>query len=262
MPVTFSQINALPDVLSTDRHELVFPTITDIDGYELTLRHTTVTLPATQIGQVRFKYLGFPIARRGGDAFDNILNVSFNETVDGVVTRCLTAWQQVARNRETGAGGLVSEYAANGQFTIYDTVGEPVLKFVAYNMWPMIITHPNWSEESGAAHIDVQFSVDALDLVQDGGNEYGSGGTTGEWELHTTGSESPYGRGDNQGYVPVDPGSLDFGQAIYNIGIEGSPSAVRSALRIGSFVLEASNAIIPNTALSIAQFAADYAEYF
>ena len=262
MPITFSQINALPDALATDRHELVFPSIQDVDGYELTLRHTTVTLPAIGIAQIRVKYLGYPIAFRGGDTFDNVLNVSFQETVDGAVAKALLAWSQVARNRNTGEGGLKSEYSANGQFTIYDTTGSPSLKFVAYNMWPFMVTYPNWSEESGTAHIDVQFSVDAVDLVQDGGDEYGSGGSTGDYYRHQTGNRNPYGMGDSEEYAPVDPGNIDFGTAIYNIGINGSPSAVKSLLKIGAYALQSSDAIIPSTALTLAQFASNFSDYF
>lgn len=255
MPIEFSQVAAV-DVLSSDRHELIFPTIAGRDGYPLTIRHTTVTLPAKSIGKIRVKYLGHTAMFRGGDASDNVLSVSFYEDVQGTVLQTLLAWQQLVRNRETGQGGLKSEYAVNCNLHVYDTVGKKALSFTLYNVWPDTVNYPNFGEESEAAHVDVQFSVDAVDLSQSTSD--GSGGSTGAYDLHTTGKNLP-SRND---YPVPDPTSLDFGSAISNMGIDGSSDRVRQVLRLGSYSLTPNNSIVPVTAMTMSKFASSFANYF
>jgi len=251
MPISFEQINSIPDTLPNNRHEVMFPSIQNSDGYALTLRHGHVTLPAATLGQVKVKFLGHSIAFAGTLATENSVTVSFLEDSEGTVLQALTAWMQIARNRETYEGGLKSEYAANGEVYMYDTRGEKVHTFVLYNMWPMVITYPDMVEESGPAEVEVQFSVDAVDLKA----------KEDSYAKHQTGKNSTQGSGDGYAYYS-SPTSVDFGKSISNIGIDGSSFDVQRALQLGSFQLSPSNSIIPQNAFTVARFAKQFGSLF
>lgn len=106
MPISFSQINAIPDVLPNNRHELMFPSIQGSDGYALTLRHGHVTLPQAQIAQIPVKFFAHSVAFAGSLSAENSMTVTFLEDSNGTVLQALIAWMQIARNRETGASTL------------------------------------------------------------------------------------------------------------------------------------------------------------
>lgn len=253
MPITFEQINAIPDPLPNNRHELRFPSIANSDGYALTLRHSVVSLPAATLGQIRVRILGHSVAFAGGVAHDNIMSVSFTEDSEGTVLRALISWLEVARNRDTASGGLKSEYAADGQLLLHDTMGNIVHRLTLHNMWPMSVNYPEMGEETGPATVEVQFSVDAVSLEMQGGNS----------SQHQTGKQSLKGKGSSFAYQNADPTSIDFGSSISNMSITGSNFNVRRALQLGAFQMNLlSQSVIPQNAFTVAKLATQYSSFF
>lgn len=252
MPISFEQINSIPDILPNNRHELRFPTISDSDGYQLTLRHGHVTLPQASIGQVQVKLLGHRVAFAGGMAHENSMTVTFLEDSAGTVLQALIAWMEIARNRNTGGGGLKSEYAANGTLYMHDTNGDKVHTFTLFNMWPMAVSYPDMGEESGPSEVEVTFSVDAVDLET----------SQGAYNQHQTGRKSLRGEGDAFAYPNADPASLDFGKSIANMSIDGSNFNVQKLLAIGPYQLSPEQSVLPNTAFTMAKFASQFGSLF
>lgn len=252
MPISFEQINAIPDPLPNNRHELRFPSINGADGYDLTLRHGHVTLPAATYGQIRVSMFGHKVAFAGNVAHDNTLSVTFTEDSQGTVLQALIAWQQLARNVETGTGGLKQEYAANGELYMYDTMGNKVLTFILFNMWPMVVNYPDMGEETGPAQVEVQFSVDAVDLKSNSG-AYGS---------NQTGKKSTRGAGANFAYS-TDPTSVDFGSSFGNLSIDGSNADVRRVLQLGSYQANLLGKIpVPDNAFTLSKLAQQFGSMF
>lgn len=161
-PITFTQINSIPDILSVDRFTLMFPSVQGVDGEALTLRHAEVTIPKRGIAQIGVKYLGHSTHFRGSSENDNILSVSFFEDSEGTTTDALFAWLKLVRNSEDGTSLLKEQYAQQATLYIYNTIGEPALTFELINIWPMSVTFPELSEQSGPAKLQVEFSVDGV----------------------------------------------------------------------------------------------------
>ena len=251
MPITFEQINAIPDVLPNNRHELRFPSIAGSNGYALTLRHSAVSIPAATLGQIRVRLFGHSVAFAGGVAHDNIMSVTFTEDSEGTVLRALISWLEVARNRDTASGGLKSEYAADGELLLHDTMGHIAHKITLHNMWPMAINFPEMGEETGPATVEVQFSVDAVSLELKNSSQ------------HQTGKKSLRGSGNSFAYPNVDPTSLDFGSSVGNMSITGSNFNVRKTLQLGAFQLNLQGqTVIPQNAFTVAKLATQYSSFF
>lgn len=167
MPVLFSELSNLPDILATYRHSLFFPQVTGVDNKTLTLVKTRVTLPQEAVGHIQVKLLGHSIGFRGGLSFENIITVSFYELSNGIVIRSLAEWLKLVRNRADGTSLTKAEYAHDGVFEVYNTTGKLAMSFKLVNLFPVIVQYPDFGEEATAAEFQVQFNVDQV-LLESG----------------------------------------------------------------------------------------------
>jgi hypothetical protein len=166
MPFTYTEIAATGDVLANNRHTLYLPSLPDvIEGKELTLRHTSVTMPTLNIGHIIVKQLGWSLAFAGIRTQENTFNVEFVETQGAPVIKALTKWQDICAGFKTHLSRRKSDYAVNCECKAYDTVGETALIVKMYNVWPVTVTYGQYSEESGPSMVQVVFSVDAIDIT-------------------------------------------------------------------------------------------------
>lgn len=230
-PITFTQINSIPDILSTDRFTLMFPTIQGVDGRALTLRHAEVSIPKRAVAQIGVKYLGHSAYFRGNSENDSIMNVQFFEDAEGTTTDAIFAWMKLVRNSEDGSGLLKEQYAQQAAMEVYNTVGEPALTFDLYNIWPMSVTFPEFGEQSGPAKITVEFSVDGV---------------------------TPNGL-EGDGTPP--PGGGSYGRS-YTTRIGGS-IGVGASVSLGGFNLSVTGSVpLPVNALTLSQFANKFSRFF
>lgn len=163
-PVTFTEIDRMPDVLSTNRHKIVFPDVPGMSGEPLTLRNTSVTLPTTSIAQIPVRYLGTQVSFKGGSTSEHVLGTEFYETSDGAVLNGLNSWMNVVHNKKTTGGGYKVEYARRAELHVFDTTGVATHIFSLLGVWPMSVSYPQFGQDSGPFQVTAQFSVDAVDL--------------------------------------------------------------------------------------------------
>lgn len=163
-PITFTQIDSVPDILPANRHKLIFPSMGG-NASGLTLRYVSVQLPTEGIAQITIPYLGHPISFRGGTTSEHTVTVEFNEDSAGTTLNTLYAWMGLVRSHKQGQGGYKKEYAKDGELHVFDTTGVPTHKFTLLNMWPFNITLPQNGQDSAAYQVSVQFSVDGVDLT-------------------------------------------------------------------------------------------------
>lgn len=167
MPISLDQVAGL-EVLASNRCTIFIPSNPGGDGQGLTLRHGSVQLPQLEVSQIMVKLGGFNVAFAGRRSQQNSISVEFTETIDGYATKELILWQQACAGYKNAGGRAKSEYAKEAQIQIYDTMGQQSLYFKVLNMWPMRINNPELGEDSQPYHLQVEFSIDAMDLVAAG----------------------------------------------------------------------------------------------
>ena len=172
MPAPFSldDVLGLPDVLSTDRHSLIFPSIPGALGFDvsksLTIREMSVSFPAIRLAQVRVQMYGFSSSFRGLADQDNTFQVSFYEDTGGNTLDTLLSWLNVCHNRLTGESGRKTTYAAQAEFHAFDTTGRSAYIFNLVNIWPVSIEIPQADSTSTQhAMVSTTFAVDFIDLT-------------------------------------------------------------------------------------------------
>ena len=163
--ITFSQVASIGDVMSSDRHTLYFPQLpSGGDSNTLTLRHTTVTLPPWEVGQIIVKMYGWSIAFPGRRNNPNTFNVNFVETTDAPVIKALLSWQAMASGINEPTGSMKSQVAVQAKLVAADTTGKYALTCKLFNVWPQSIQVGGFEESSNAWTHDVTFSIDAVDI--------------------------------------------------------------------------------------------------
>lgn len=165
MPISFTQVTSAGDPLPNNRAVLYFPSIPEVlDGSDLMLRHTVVSMPPMQIGHIIIKQLGWSLAFAGLRTQQNNFNVEFVETIDAPVVKTLTRWQDICAGFQTHVAKLKSDYAVNCQCVAYDSTGTSALVTTLYNVWPMTVNYGQYSEDTGPSMVNVDFSVDCIDI--------------------------------------------------------------------------------------------------
>lgn len=166
MVIKYSEVQSVGDVLDSSRHTLYFPNTPAGDkGKDLTLRHGEITLPEIAVGQVQSRPFGWAVAHAGRRVMENTMSVNFLETTGSPIVRSLCQWQELCHGFKAGPQKLKSQYAVNAEMRLYDTTGKISLKIKCHNVWPVRIQLPEFGEESTAAHIHCDFSIDALDII-------------------------------------------------------------------------------------------------
>ena len=165
MPMTWNQVNQMPDIAANNRFKVFFPTLDGIDTKPLTDLVHGVSLPQNGVGHIQVRLFGSSIAFAGSRVFDNTMQVSFYENVKGQGLSAIEAWKSKIRTRN-GARNRKFAYAKNGTLEIYDTTGETIYSIPLNNMWPMTIEYPQLDEAGSAPmEFNVTFSVDFAELM-------------------------------------------------------------------------------------------------
>lgn len=245
-PVTFTEIDSTPDIISTNRHKLVFPDIDGVDGYTLALHSVGINIPAYALSQISVKYLGNTTIFAGGSASEHVLSVDMLENSDGVVLQSLRKWMSIIRSNKDGSGGYKQEYAKDALLFVFDSTGNVTHSFTLINVWPFSIGHPQLGQDSAPFQLSVQFSVDAVDL--DNSYAYPSTGNTASsntygnpYSVSNFASQSPVFNLSNGSIVNLgsSPGGLSLnGSASFGglLDFSGGVSLGSNGLNIGGSV--------------------------
>ena len=165
MAVSFNELNTLPDILGTGRHELYFPNVPGLNSQSLMLTNTQVTLPTIGVGHIRARLLGHSPGFRGGLYFDNTLTCSFYELSTGDNIKGLYAWMQLVRNVSEGTSLLKAGYVTDGIMKYINTLGDSALEIRLVNVFPVQITYPEASAgDSAPVEFQVTFNVDSAEV--------------------------------------------------------------------------------------------------
>lgn len=167
MSISYTEVASSGDPLPNNRHTLYFPDLPSIvTGKDLTLRHTNVSMPPLQVGQIIVKQLGWSLAFAGLRTQQNTFTCEFVETYDAKVIRQLAQWQDICSGMRSHLARLKTDCAVKAQCIAYDTTNKKALTVNLFNVWPMNITWGQFAEESTASLVNVDFSVDAIEFAQ------------------------------------------------------------------------------------------------
>lgn len=179
MPISFNQINCLPDILGSGRFMAMFPNLPGGgEGRGLTLRNIEITLPPFENTQIIAKILGWSIAFAGRRTQQNSLTMAFYEDYTGYTHDALLRWQNTVSGFVSPIGLFKKDYAIDVEIRVFDTTGQVSLQYRANNFWPMRVTPNALTESSDPYRVEVDFSVDSVDYLsvvdEVGGVYYGN----------------------------------------------------------------------------------------
>jgi hypothetical protein len=135
--MSFSDFNALPDVLAVDRFEiLISPNGQDNTNQTLALRCVQCTLPEVQIEPMIVAIQGMEFVFRGRNTYDKQISAAFVETIDGSVQAAIRSWKENIVGSESQNGQTKKQYSTQGTINVIDQSGNIALTYLIDNMWP------------------------------------------------------------------------------------------------------------------------------
>jgi hypothetical protein len=183
MAIGFKDVQGVSDILNVDKQVIYFPNIPgngSAAGDALTIRHSDASFPPAEIGQVIVKLQGWSRAFAGRRVVTNTMSVSFYEDKHGTASLAIQKWMNVCSGVLKAGGKLSNDYAVNAELKAEDTVGNPAIIYRINKMWPMRMQIPPYTSDASAPmKIEVDFSVDSMDIVgivdSDGNAQIASG---------------------------------------------------------------------------------------
>ena len=136
--IAYSAFNALPDIIPTDRFQLL---IVPIGGTgtnaDLELRCQQVVVPEESIEPMLLQIHGMEFSYRGRRTYDKALGASFVETSDMIVSSTIGTWMQhVVGGESEDSATPKSGYVTVGTLNVLDNTGAIVLAYQFDNLWP------------------------------------------------------------------------------------------------------------------------------
>lgn len=166
MPITFNQINAQPDIISSERYMALFPKLPGgVTSDTLTVLNCEVTIPPFETAQIIVKIMGWSLAFAGRRVQQNTLSMGFFENINGSVHYSLLSWQKSCHGFLNATGMYKKDYAVDIELRVYDTTGTVSMSFRVNNAWPMRVTPPPLTEGAQPYRVDTDFSVDSVDFL-------------------------------------------------------------------------------------------------
>lgn len=135
--LSFSQFNALSDVLALDRFQILLsPANSANTNQVLAIRCVQLSIPQETTEAMMVAIQGLEFNFRGRRTYDKIIQATFVETIDGAVQQAIRTWTQQIVGGESGNGAQKSVYATQGTINVFDQSGNTALSFLVDNMWP------------------------------------------------------------------------------------------------------------------------------
>ena len=134
--ITFSQFDALPDVLANDRFEILLAAPGGGSAQDLSVRCQQVSVPQEIFDVMLIGIQGFEFNFRGRHTFDKTINATFVETTDGAVTKNIATWMQTVGGTESGSGKTKKNYSVTGTLNVFDQSGQTAMAITLNNCWP------------------------------------------------------------------------------------------------------------------------------
>ena len=154
-------LSVIKDPMVSDHFTLELPMVAQVNGDPETLliQCQSATKPGETIDEVAVALFGHTVVYAGRKVFNHDLNVTYVENVRGTIMRTFEKWAELIRGTYTQHGrfkggennAVSSGYAVNGKFSIFDNVGDLVLEYTLYNMWPA--TLPETQYDGSASNL-------------------------------------------------------------------------------------------------------------
>lgn len=168
--VTLTELQSLPDPLTSDLYELVIGKIpgsassnatssggaaaTGVAGAganALRIQCQQVTVPSKTVEAVQVDLAANTLMFAGRMTFDHSMNITFVENRRMDIFNTLDAWAEYCRNKETQLGHYKADYASTAELYVYDQIGTVIKTFKIYGLWINII--PEYQFDSAAANL-------------------------------------------------------------------------------------------------------------
>ena len=135
--LAWSDFDALPDVLATDRFQfLLSPSGVAGINQVLAIRCMQVSIPEEMFDVMPVNIQGMEFNFRGRRTYDKAISASFVETTDQVVSRSIAQWMQLIAGSESQNGPGKTGYVTQGTLNVFDQSGNVALSYTIDNIWP------------------------------------------------------------------------------------------------------------------------------
>lgn len=182
--VTLTELQSLPDPLTSDLYELVIGLIpgsaasnataggagvaTNSSGSANALRIQCqqVSIPSKTVEAVQVDLAANTLMFAGRMTFDHTMNITFVENRRMDIFNTLNGWAEYCRNKETQLGQYKAKYSTTAELYVYDQIGTVIKMFKIFGLWINVI--PEYQFDSSAANLITcasQFQYDYWEAV-------------------------------------------------------------------------------------------------
>ena len=151
--VTLTELQSLPDPLTSDLYEFVIGRIPGGGGDTNVLRIQCqqVSVPSKTIEPVNVDLHSNTVVFAGRMTFSHDMSITFVENRRMDVFKILNAWAEYCRNKQTQLGNYKADYSTTAELYVYDQIGQVVQTFRFYGLW--INTLPEYQFDSSSANL-------------------------------------------------------------------------------------------------------------
>lgn len=182
--VTLSDMQSLPDPLTSDLYELVIGNIPGSSGVSgssgtggsrsasdvLRIQCQTVSLPGKTIEPVQVDLSGNTLMFAGRMTYTHDLSITFVENRNMEIFKILNGWAEYTRFHRNQLGHYKADYATNSaQLFIMDQMGQTIETFNFYGLW--LNTLPEYSFDGASSTVitaAASFQIDYWETASGG----------------------------------------------------------------------------------------------
>lgn len=163
--IAWSEVDALPDILSTDGYALVLGSIPGAGmATDLTIKCQNVSIPGFSTEAYEVALHGFVKRFRGRKMFPRQLTATFYEDSNFATLNKLRNWSEFVAGAESGTSqGYQADYSVDAVLYIYDTTGREINRTFIEHVYPQDVPDVQLdSTSSQGMIISVTFSYDRI----------------------------------------------------------------------------------------------------
>lgn len=168
--VTLTELQGLPDPLTSDLYEFVLGSIpgsaasnatsqggapatgvTGAGSSALRIQCQQISVPSKTVEAIPVDLAANTLMFAGRMTFDHSMNITFVENRKMDIYNTLDAWAEHCRNKETQLGHYKANYSTTAELFVYDQIGEVIKKFKIFGLWINVI--PEYQFDSSASNL-------------------------------------------------------------------------------------------------------------
>lgn len=167
---TLDEAISIGDPLLSDNYELIFGSLPDVLGSEvsraLRIQCRTATKPGMTIEEVLVEVFGHTVRHAGKNTMTGSMAIEYAENSEMAIYRPLEAWVNYCRSHETQLGAFKEDYAVDAEFKILKQDGSVAATYKVKGVWPKTVPDLSFDGSSSQAlPVAVEFSFDGYEEV-------------------------------------------------------------------------------------------------